>query len=39
VPDVVTMAKGIGNGMPLAAVTTRRAIAEALTSRQNYKTI
>ena len=24
VPDIVTMAKGIGNGAPLAAVTTRR---------------
>ncbi len=31
VPDIVTMAKGIGNGAPLAAVTTRREIAEALT--------
>ena len=30
VPDIVTMAKGIGNGWPLAAVTTRREIAEAL---------
>ena len=26
-PDIVTMAKGIGNGVPLAAVTTRREIA------------
>ncbi len=31
IPDIVTMAKGIGNGAPLAAVTTRREIAEALT--------
>jgi len=23
-PDIVTMAKGIGNGMPMAAVVTRR---------------
>jgi alanine-glyoxylate transaminase/(R)-3-amino-2-methylpropionate-pyruvate transaminase len=27
VPDIVTMAKGFGNGVPLAAVTTRREIA------------
>jgi len=38
VPDVVTMAKGIGNGMPLAAVTTRREIASALASRLHFNT-
>jgi alanine-glyoxylate transaminase/(R)-3-amino-2-methylpropionate-pyruvate transaminase len=38
VPDVVTMAKGIGNGMPLAAVTTRREIATALASRLHFNT-
>jgi alanine-glyoxylate transaminase/(R)-3-amino-2-methylpropionate-pyruvate transaminase len=38
VPDIVTMAKGIGNGMPLAAVTTRREIAEALTRRTHFNT-
>jgi alanine-glyoxylate transaminase/(R)-3-amino-2-methylpropionate-pyruvate transaminase len=38
VPDIVTMAKGIGNGMPLAAVTTRREIAEALTQRIHFNT-
>jgi alanine-glyoxylate transaminase/(R)-3-amino-2-methylpropionate-pyruvate transaminase len=38
VPDVVTMAKGIGNGWPLAAVTTRREIAEALTQRIHFNT-
>ncbi|HEU4588287.1 MAG TPA: aspartate aminotransferase family protein [Gemmatimonadales bacterium] len=38
VPDIVTMAKGIGNGMPLAAVTTRREIAEALTQRTHFNT-
>jgi alanine-glyoxylate transaminase / (R)-3-amino-2-methylpropionate-pyruvate transaminase len=38
VPDLVTMAKGIGNGMPLAAVTTRREIAEALTQRLHFNT-
>src|SRR5215203_3737340 len=37
-PDIVTMAKGIGNGVPLAAVTTRREIAEALTSRIHFNT-
>lgn len=26
-PDIVTMAKGIANGLPLAAVATRREIA------------
>ena len=38
VPDIVTMAKGIGNGMPLAAVTTRREIAESLTQRIHFNT-
>jgi alanine-glyoxylate transaminase/(R)-3-amino-2-methylpropionate-pyruvate transaminase len=38
VPDIVTMAKGIGNGTPLAAVTTRREIAEKLTQRINLNT-
>jgi alanine-glyoxylate transaminase / (R)-3-amino-2-methylpropionate-pyruvate transaminase len=38
VPDIVTMAKGIGNGVPLAAVTTRREIAEALTRRTHFNT-
>jgi len=38
VPDIVTMAKGIGNGAPLAAVTTRREIAEALTRRIHFNT-
>jgi alanine-glyoxylate transaminase / (R)-3-amino-2-methylpropionate-pyruvate transaminase len=37
-PDIVTMAKGIGNGVPLAAVTTRREIAEALTRRTHFNT-
>src|SRR5688572_5685533 len=37
-PDIVTMAKGIGNGVPLAAVTTRRDIAEALTRRIHFNT-
>jgi alanine-glyoxylate transaminase/(R)-3-amino-2-methylpropionate-pyruvate transaminase len=38
VPDIVTMAKGIGNGMPLAAVTTRRDIADALAQRLHFNT-
>jgi 4-aminobutyrate aminotransferase-like enzyme len=29
-PDIITMAKGMGNGQPLGAVITRREIAEAL---------
>ncbi|GAB4318803.1 MAG: hypothetical protein Kow0059_12570 [Candidatus Sumerlaeia bacterium] len=38
VPDIVTMAKGIGNGIPLAAVTTRREIAETLAQRIHFNT-
>ncbi|GLC26904.1 aspartate aminotransferase family protein [Roseisolibacter agri] len=38
VPDFVTMAKGIGNGAPLAAVTTRSDIAQALTQRIHFNT-
>lgn len=30
IPDIVTMAKGLGNGVPIAAVTTRREIAASL---------
>jgi alanine-glyoxylate transaminase/(R)-3-amino-2-methylpropionate-pyruvate transaminase len=37
-PDIVTMAKGIGNGVPLAAVTTRMEIARALTQRIHFNT-
>ena len=37
-PDIVTMAKGIGNGVPLAAVATRRDIAETLTKRIHFNT-
>ena len=32
------MAKGIGNGVPLAAVTTRMEIAKALTQRIHFNT-
>jgi alanine-glyoxylate transaminase/(R)-3-amino-2-methylpropionate-pyruvate transaminase len=38
VPDIVTMAKGIGNGAPLAAVVTTPQIAQALTSRIHFNT-
>ena len=37
-PDIVVMAKGIGNGLPLAAVTTRREIAESLKQRIHFNT-
>lgn len=38
VPDIVTMAKGIGNGAPLGAVTTRRDIADCLTQKLHFNT-
>ncbi|MBA3317018.1 MAG: aspartate aminotransferase family protein [Gemmatimonadales bacterium] len=38
VPDIVTMAKGFGNGVPLAAVTTRREIAEVMAQRLHFNT-
>ena len=38
VPDIVVMAKGIGNGVPIAAVTTRKEIAQALTQRVHFNT-
>jgi alanine-glyoxylate transaminase/(R)-3-amino-2-methylpropionate-pyruvate transaminase len=38
VPDIVTMAKGMGNGVPLGAVTTRRDIAESMTQRVHFNT-
>jgi alanine-glyoxylate transaminase/(R)-3-amino-2-methylpropionate-pyruvate transaminase len=38
VPDFVTMAKGIGNGVPLGAVTTRMEIAQAMTQRIHFNT-
>jgi len=37
-PDFVTMAKGIGNGVPLAAVTTRMEIAGTLKQRLHFNT-
>ncbi|KAK6266389.1 hypothetical protein QUC31_017226 [Theobroma cacao] len=38
VPDIVTMAKGIGNGIPLGAVVTTPEIAEVLTRRCYFNT-
>jgi alanine-glyoxylate transaminase/(R)-3-amino-2-methylpropionate-pyruvate transaminase len=38
VPDIVTMAKGIGNGVPLGALTTRREIAKVMTRRVHFNT-
>ena len=38
VPDIVTMAKGIGNGCPLAAVVTTPQIAACLTERLHFNT-
>jgi alanine-glyoxylate transaminase/(R)-3-amino-2-methylpropionate-pyruvate transaminase len=38
IPDIVTMAKGIGNGCPLAAVVTTAKIAETVTKRIHFNT-
>ena len=38
IPDIVTMAKGIGNGVPLAAVVTTPKIAEVLSKRIHFNT-
>ncbi|KAL2330590.1 hypothetical protein Fmac_018171 [Flemingia macrophylla] len=38
VPDIVTIAKGIGNGIPLGAVVTTPEIARALTRRNYFNT-
>ncbi|XP_018563537.1 alanine--glyoxylate aminotransferase 2, mitochondrial [Anoplophora glabripennis] len=37
-PDIVTMAKGIGNGFPLAAVVTTPDIANSLTKAAHFNT-
>ncbi|HJX97968.1 MAG TPA: aminotransferase class III-fold pyridoxal phosphate-dependent enzyme, partial [Chthoniobacterales bacterium] len=37
-PDIVTMAKGIGNGCPLGAVVTTPKIASALAQRTHFNT-
>jgi alanine-glyoxylate transaminase/(R)-3-amino-2-methylpropionate-pyruvate transaminase len=38
IPDIVTMAKGIGNGCPLAAVVTTPQIAAVLTKKIHFNT-
>lgn len=38
IPDIVTMAKGIGNGLPLAAVVTTPEIAASLAKRLHFNT-
>jgi alanine-glyoxylate transaminase/(R)-3-amino-2-methylpropionate-pyruvate transaminase len=38
IPDIVTMAKGIGNGVPLAAVVTTPEIASTLAKRIHFNT-
>eukprot|EP01027_Heterolobosea_sp_BB2_P002708 GEZU01004077.1.p1 GENE.GEZU01004077.1~~GEZU01004077.1.p1 ORF type:complete len:484 (-),score=175.91 GEZU01004077.1:37-1488(-) len=38
IPDIVTMAKGIGNGFPMAAVVTTPEIARTLTQRIHFNT-
>jgi alanine-glyoxylate transaminase / (R)-3-amino-2-methylpropionate-pyruvate transaminase len=38
IPDMVTMAKGMGNGAPLAAVVTTPDIAQCMSSRLHFNT-
>ncbi len=38
VPDMITMAKGIGNGVPLGAMTTTEPISQAMTNRIHFNT-
>ncbi len=38
VPDVIVLSKGIGNGFPIAAVVTRREVAEAMAARMFFNT-
>jgi len=37
-PDIVTMAKGLGNGYPIGAVITTREIASAMKGKLHYNT-
>ncbi len=37
-PDIVVMAKGIGNGYPLAAVVARREVAQAMAEKKFFNT-
>ncbi|MGI9429300.1 MAG: aspartate aminotransferase family protein [Bythopirellula sp.] len=38
VPDMITMAKGIGNGAPLGAMTTTEPVSEVMTKRVHFNT-
>jgi alanine-glyoxylate transaminase/(R)-3-amino-2-methylpropionate-pyruvate transaminase len=38
IPDIVAMAKGIGNGYPLAAVVAKRDIAESMAKKKFFNT-
>jgi alanine-glyoxylate transaminase/(R)-3-amino-2-methylpropionate-pyruvate transaminase len=38
IPDIVTMAKGIGNGCPLAAVVTTQKVAQSLVGKIHFNT-
>jgi len=38
VPDIIVMAKGLGNGFPIAAVVSKREIANAITDKQFFNT-
>lgn len=38
VPDMITMAKGIGNGAPLGAITTRTEIARTMAKKLHFNT-
>ena len=37
-PDIIVTAKGLGNGFPIAAVMTKRKIAESMSSKQFFNT-
>lgn len=38
VPDIVTMAKGIGNGFPMAALVTTKEIADVMSQAIHFNT-
>jgi len=38
IPDIVVMAKGLGNGFPVAAVVAKREITESITKKQFFNT-
>jgi alanine-glyoxylate transaminase / (R)-3-amino-2-methylpropionate-pyruvate transaminase len=39
IPDIVTMAKGIGNGIPLGAVVTTPKIAATMSQKLHFNTV